>query len=191
MRRVSSYAVLTLSLCALATPGQSWADGIDDFILKDGLGNTITWKLPASPTPSVVSPDSFFFDLLNVPGTINGIAGETLNLAFVNQNAGGGLTVGTTADTIGIVGVVEGATFPQLYSGPEDAPTFLAGTFSFPVLTAIDELNQGVTAGTLTITPDVRTVPEPSTLTLLAATSLGMGAMLLGKSGSSNGQDGS
>ena len=182
MRRVSLYAVLALLLCAFVSPSPSRADGIDDFTLSDGLGNTITWQLPASPTPSFVTP--FVFQLFNVPGTINGIAGETLNPEFVNQNAGGGLIVGNTADTIGIVGnseVIEGVTFPQLYSGPENAPTFLTGTFSFPVLTAINELNQGVTTGTLTITPDVTAVPEPSTLMLVAIGLLGMGAILLGK----------
>jgi hypothetical protein len=182
MRRVSLYAALAVLLCAFVSPSQSHADGLDDFTLTDGLGNTITWQLPASPTPSFVTPLSF--QLFNVPGTINGIAGEALNPEFINQNAGGGLMFANTADTIGIVGtsgVIGGVTSPQLYSGPENAPTFLTGTFSFPVLTAINEVSQGITTGTLTITPDVTPAPEPSTLVLLAAGLLGMGAIFLGK----------
>ena len=43
MRRVSLYAVVTLFLCDFVSPGQSRADRVDDFTLKNGLGITISW----------------------------------------------------------------------------------------------------------------------------------------------------
>jgi hypothetical protein len=193
MRRVSMYAVLALLLCAFLSPSQSRADGVDDFTLSDGLGNTITWQLPASPAPlGGVNPGSAF-DPGTVTVTVDGIA-ELINPIFFNLTAGGGVDIqGILPLTAGPVqpqeflailsGASIGANAPQLYSGSESAPTFLTGTFLFVVETlpeagAVPPVD---TNGTLTITPDVTAVPEPSALTLLGAGLFGMGAILLGK----------
>ena len=190
MRRVSLYAALAVLLCAFVSPSQSHADGLDDFTLTDGLGNTITWQLPASPKPSKKESLGISFGVF-ATATINGIVVNNMFLDFANQNIGGGLIaeqVGTVAPGAVLAissGAVIGQSAPQFYSGPETAPTFLTGSFSFAGLTDIEDSfgfnTEGFTSGTLTITPDVTSAPEPSTLVLLAAGLLGMGAIFLGK----------
>ena len=190
MRRLSLYAALAVLSCAFVSPRQSRADGVDDFTLTDGLGNTITWQLPASPTRFKGKPLGMSF-VVFASATINGIAGDTIEVSFSNQNVGGGLfarQLGTQAPGAVLAigsGAVIGQSAPQFYSGPETAPTFLTGSFSFAGLTDIGDSSdfntEGFTSGTLTITPDVTLAPEPSTLVLLAAGLLGMGAIFLGK----------
>ncbi len=149
-----------LGICGLAillaagSASLAKADGVDSFSYQAN-GSTFTWQLPNSPTPT--GPDVYpgwGFTLENIPVSVNGAAPVLGSFDFFSSTCSGGfdLTIGSNvpADAYG----------PALYTGPESAPTFLPGKFSF---TDYGSNNNGV-PGTLAIT----NVPEPSSLGLLA-----------------------
>ena len=144
---------LTILLAAASAP-LAKADGVDTFSYQ-AAGTTFTWQLPNSPTPT--GPDVYpgwGFTLENIPVSVNGAAPVLGSFDFFSNACSGGfdLSIGSNvpADAYG----------PMLYMGPESAPTFLPGKFSF---TDYGSSNNGV-SGTLAIT----NVPEPSSLGLLA-----------------------
>jgi hypothetical protein len=152
-----------LVLAAASLPVAAHADTIDDFVLTDPIGDTITFSLPASPPvfgPS--EPDQFetFPVLMSFSPPYFGSKFLDGQLIFYSTLAGGGLEVmffhpgGTTQFT---------DHGDLLYSGTTAAPTFLTGTFH-------------VGSDTLTITPQAApsSTPEPSTLILLATGTLGL-----------------
>jgi PEP-CTERM motif len=136
----------------------------DDLFSYQVGSNTYTFVVPSSP---VIAPGDFVDSTLTTPGyfsipdvsySINGEPQGVESLAFYAMNNEGGFALYVdsmlTLNTFG----------PQLYTGSEDAPTFLLGDFP---------LNNGSQDGpldTLTIetAPGTNATPEPSSLLLLA-----------------------
>lgn len=152
--RLFSAALLLLSFSLLAA-SQIRADGIDSYVYEFG-GKTFTWELPTNP---VTAPDDFVsgnsFTIPDLSFSENGVA-MVGTLDFFNASSGGGFDL-----WIGDYFFLSDAFGPQLYTGPESAPTMLTGTFSL-----IDEGNGDFPIGETTL--QVTSVPEPSTLSLLA-----------------------
>jgi hypothetical protein len=150
LRRV---LISSLSLVLLGLISASHAKADDLQFTYDFGGNTFTWVLPASPTPSDFT-SGVFFDITNVPYWENGVAQTPGTFDFYNLSDEGGfdLYVGST--------IILNAFGSQVYSGPENAPTFLIGT---PV-----DLNNGNPDGPMGSLSEGSATPEPSSLLLLA-----------------------
>jgi hypothetical protein len=86
-----------------------------DFTLSY-LTTTETFQIPAEPTPYAADPGVDFV-IHNIPAFVNGV-GVIDSIQFDNLGVGGGLQSGYL-----------GAGGPQVYSGPESAPTFHAGKY--------------------------------------------------------------
>lgn len=161
-------ALILLSFSLLAAT-QARANGIDNFVYESG-SNTFTWELPANPviTPGDIYPGDAF-TISDVSFFENGVA-MIGTLDFYNTAAGGGFDL-----WIGDGLFLSNAFGTQLYNGPDGAPLFSPGTFSF-----IDYGNSDCpTYGT---TLQVTSTPEPATLSLLAiGCALGLALFFLRK----------
>ena len=161
MRRYLITSCFVLAVFALFSATQAQADTIDNFTYQDG-GNTFAWQLPSTPT---ILPTNFLpglaFVITDITYSENDIPQNPASLIFSSDAGGGGFFLFDTFQGILSFG-------SQVYSGTEDAPTFLEGTYSLPDYFSSTDGN-GVPA-TLTIT----SVPEPSSLMLL-----GMGMLAL------------
>ncbi len=182
MRRYLITSCLVLAVFTLFSATQAQADTIDNFNYQAG-GNTFAWQLPSSPTIMAGNfIPGFSFTLTDVAYSENGIPQTPATLEFFQvPPLGGGITlqifVGNPA--LGVL-LIDAATdvFGQfLYSGSENAPTFLTGTFSM-----IDNASGTPTPGMLTVTQQV---PEPSSLMLLGAGMLALLGFALKKASSS------
>jgi hypothetical protein len=149
-----------LVLAATALPIAAHADTIDNFVLTDIAGDTITFSLPASPP--IFGPSSpFLFETFPVLLSFN-------PPFFGNNNLDGQILFYSALDGSGLNVLIShpGGTTPildhgdLLYAGTTADPTFLTGTFH-------------VGTDTLTITPQAGPVPEPYPLVLLATGILG------------------
>jgi hypothetical protein len=119
----------------------------------------MTFETLESPSPSSYVLGSYF-ELDAVPITVNGSPSGTDDFQFYNGLQGGGLD-----ESGGYFGAA-GITAAQLYSGPENAPTFVPGTYQ----------------GTYTpfaadpgVTITISTTPLPSTWMMLCAGFAGLG----------------
>lgn len=174
--------VLALLASALSIPLTSHADTIDQFTFNfphpsNGIDGTFTIDLPASPPPSYLGGHGTCFasDCITVIGTdptdsthflviFTEVSPTETQVSyapyFLDSPIPPARAFGTILD------------LPALFTGPVSAPTFLAGTFngeyrdvpvfpqSFP--------------GTITIEPLTNsTVPEPSSIALMATGILG------------------
>ena len=143
--------IVVLLGLALLSSTQVLADSTPINYTYTSGGNTFQWQLPTNPVPSLVDP-GFGFELTNVSFTENGVS----NLGTMDFFSAAGGEPGFDL-WIGDLNFLINAFGPQMYTGPEDAPTMLPGSFGF-----IDTANPGgSTSGS------VSTVPEPSSLLLL------------------------
>ena len=157
--KLFSAALLLLSFSLLAA-SQVRADEIN--YSYSSAGNTFTWTLPTNPVIAPADVDAgLSFTIPNLSFLENGVP-LVGTFDFFSFGNGGGF------DLIGGGGFLINAFGDQVYSGPESAPTMLTGGFGtfedFGSDTSGETSNPGTLKGTLVST----SVPEPSTLSLLA-----------------------
>ena len=109
-----------------------------DFVTSNTPYGIISTSLPASPIPSSFTANSFE---ITAPLIVDGDP-MTMPVDFYTAAAGGGA---------GGAGVH--VTGPVLFTGPTSSPMFLTGTYDF----------EGFT---LTVTQELSSVPEPTSLLL-------------------------
>jgi hypothetical protein len=158
MRASKLFSIALLVAFTMLGATQVRADSVN-YSYTAGT-NTFTWVLPTNPTP-----DSYDiglgFALNNISFSETGSGGTTTGtgtMDFFNGANGGGfdLWVGSYNYLINTYG-------PQLYSGPESAPTMLAGPF-----TVVVDYGDGTGPPVSGSSGNAMSVPEPGTLPLLA-----------------------
>ena len=154
MKLLATFGAAAIAL-ALATPAQA---KLLNFAIT-GDYNAV-FQLDSKPTPDVVYNDPLLnlFAVANVsgiPGTTAGLADITFFRGDGSANSAGLLI----SDHDGFQDWLLDAGGPRLYSGSEDAPTFLTGTFALSGLT---------TRGDFTLTIS-NALPEPATWALMIA----------------------
>jgi len=171
----SFRAALLLSALLFLTVGIASADTLITYQLSGAT--TVSFEVPVNPT--VIAFDTgmnFIVSPINL--LVNGVltTGDTVD--FFNTSLGGGFTV---VNPGGKTAVVDTAG-PQLYTGPENAPTML-GTVTTGV--PLTDFGTGAPVGMLT-TPGTPgpvgsvTTPEPSATVLLGIGLLAVGLAVLG-----------
>ena len=150
-----------LLLLACALPMTARADSVDNFSLTNGIGQNVTFSLPASP-PVWGPPNPYLFETFPVTLTFNfEIGGSNVfqgQILFYSAFEGGGLDV-IYDHPGGSSQIMDNG--DVLYSGSTANPTFLTGTFNV--------------GDTLTITPQASSsMPEPATIILLATGTFGI-----------------
>jgi hypothetical protein len=162
---------LLLSVMLLLTVGIASADTLITYQFTGGT----SFELPVNPVPTAFDL-GFAFQVNPIGLMING-APSSDYLVFYNADPGtgggggfGAFSCGSCQD-ISVVG-------PQLYTGPENAPTMLGlGNTGVP-------LTDPVAGTTLTIstpgTPSTVSTPEPSVTILLGIGLLAFGLAVLG-----------
>jgi hypothetical protein len=162
MRRSLFVSVFFLGVLLMFSAPQLRADGggTDNFTFNEQLNPTedltVTWSLPASPCPQSPVP-TVGFGTFDTPTSVF-INGSYLGTApdlflFFSNGAGGGFFDGTLS--FGLTGT------NQIYSGSENDPTFVPGTY-----TGYDPFNYDANGNPNSATLCVAT-PEPSSLILL------------------------
>jgi len=154
--------LLAAAVIAL-TAGTAQADTYD-FTLTGAY--SAHWQLNSSPIPNQ-SQDGVYFELWNVSGTFPGFKDTGFaDMGFFSTPQSGGMIL---VDYYGGNVLKLMADGPQLYSGAENSPTFLTGSFNL-----VDAAQTGL-SGTYSLTiSNVSAVPEPESYALLLS---GLGAV--------------
>jgi hypothetical protein len=161
--RTSKLFSAGLVFCfSLLAASQIRADGILNYEYKSG-SNTFTWQLPTNP---MIAPGNAFpglgFTIPDVSFSENGVSMVgTLDFFNFNSIFNGGFDLWNGG------GYLINAMGPQLYTGPETAPTMVASSFSGFIDFGSDTSPnaQPIPGGG---SAQVKSTPEPSTLSLLA-----------------------
>lgn len=157
---------LLISLPVIALLLSTTAHADDLFSLSDNAGDTLTFSLPSSPTPTDSNSGTFVVDNINY--ILNGVSG-TGGFSFT---VGGGWAIG--GPNFSLTDVSGGNYFGRFqvdnnadsfFTGDPGTPTFLTGTFTGTARYLPLDPGSG-TNYTLTITPSA--VPEPSSLLLFS-----------------------
>lgn len=172
----SLRTALFMSALVFLTAGIASADTLITYQVTGAT--TVSFEVPVNPTILGFTPGINFI-VTPVDLMINGVVttGDTVDF-FNGAGAGGGFGVVTGGGT----GFVVNTAGPQLYTGPENAPTMLGVVTSGVPLTDFDT---GAPVGTLT-TPGTPgpvgsvTTPEPSATVLLGVGLLAVGLAVLG-----------
>lgn len=120
-------------------------------------GYSASWQLQSTVASDVSSAGEGFY-LFDVEGDFPDSTFNVVDLVFFHSDIGGGMVI---KDYYGGDTILLSTDGPQLYTGPEDMPTFQLGTF------ALTEY-QGSATYTLTVT-EVSAVPEPASVAMLLA----------------------
>jgi PEP-CTERM motif-containing protein len=156
---VCLFSVAVVSLLAVC-PLTAHADTFAVTYTNGGLN--FTFDIPSSPTPSnFVTGEGFEVDNLTAIGSFGT---ETIDVAFYDAD-GSVHDGGFGWSTFGVVDILTG---PQMFTGPDSAPTLLIGVYN---LTAQNE------TATLKIAELPPSVPEPSTFALFGTGILGLAGM--------------
>jgi hypothetical protein len=169
---------LVLSALLFLTTGIASADTLITYQITGAV--TASFELPVNPTIIKFTPGVNFF-VMPINLVINGVSStDTLDF-FAAGPAGGGFEAvcGLTCSDLNTAG-------PQLYTGPENAPTMLGvATGGVPLTTFEPSGATGAPVGTLT-TPGTPgpvgsvSTPEPSATVLLGIGLLAVGLAVLG-----------
>jgi len=163
----SFRAAFLLSAILFFTAGIASADSFISYQFT-GAGVSASFELPVNSTV-LSADDGFDFVVMPMDLKING-AKSSDELDFFAAGLGGG---GFSAFSGGLVADIN-VTGPQLYTGPESAPTI--ASFGDDGVMLMDFLT-GDPAGTLTTT--VTSTPEPSATVLLGIGLLAVGLAAL------------
>jgi hypothetical protein len=145
------------------------------FTLTGNPGDTISFTLPSNPASLPLytagppasgqflpDPGDGMFSVANVP-----IGSTTYNVVFSNNTMGGGLWI--YPNYMPFILVNQGG--PQLYTGGENNPTFLTGTFQLQDVSVSSNWPATYTENfTLNISQsNISSAPEPASLALVCA----------------------
>jgi hypothetical protein len=151
-KAMNKLCLLAASAAILSVSAPSHAVLLNFTISGD---YSASFQLDSNPTPDDFSSGTSFtlWDVPGFPDAAFGIA----DLEFWNASSMGGLTI---TDFWGGGLTLFDATGTQLYSGPESAPTFIAGVYS------LTELGGG---GTYRLTIAAPGIPEPAVWAMMIA----------------------
>jgi hypothetical protein len=155
-RAPTRMRVLAKALCLLAIASTAAAAKADTFKLT-GDGDTYTFSIASSPTVTAIP---FGFEVTGVTVTDDGVAQPDSTLTFYDTSSSGGFAVQSSNLIFNS---------DQLFSGTNDSPTFLLGTFKLT-----DDVDGSKYKLVIKDDPSASPAPEPSSIVLLASGSLAL-----------------